>query len=37
MDLYVANGDPDALTEQIAKEMYAAARPANAGAERGRR
>jgi len=28
MDLYVANGDPDALTKQIAKEMYAVARPA---------
>jgi len=27
-DLYEANGDPDALTKQIAKEMYAIARPA---------
>jgi S-formylglutathione hydrolase FrmB len=27
MDLYEANGDPSALTEQIAKEMYAVARP----------
>jgi S-formylglutathione hydrolase FrmB len=37
MDLYEANGDPDALTEQIAKEMYAVARPAKAGTERGKR
>ena len=28
MDLYEANGDPNALTKQIAKEMYAIARPA---------
>lgn len=27
-NLYEANGDPDALTKQIAKEMYAVARPA---------
>ena len=27
MDLYEAAGDPDALTKQIAKEMYAVARP----------
>jgi S-formylglutathione hydrolase FrmB len=26
-DLYEANGDPDALTKEIAKEMYAVARP----------
>ena len=30
-NLYEANGDPDALTKQIAKEMYAVARPAGAG------
>jgi hypothetical protein len=30
MDLYEANGDPDALTKEIAKEMYAVARPAAA-------
>jgi hypothetical protein len=29
MDLYESNGDPDALTEQIAKEMYAIARSGN--------
>ena len=34
MDLYVANGDPDALTKQIAKEMYAVARPGAAAARR---
>jgi S-formylglutathione hydrolase FrmB len=28
MDLYEANGDADALTKEIAKEMYAVARPA---------
>jgi S-formylglutathione hydrolase FrmB len=32
-NLYEANGDPDALTEQIAKEMYAVARPQAASAE----
>jgi S-formylglutathione hydrolase FrmB len=39
-NLYEANGDPDALTKQIAKEMYAVARPDNgsaAAAERGAR
>ena len=38
-DLYEANGDPDALTKEIAKEMYAVARPsaAPAAAERGSR
>ncbi len=30
MNLYEANGDPDALTKEIAKEMYAVARPATA-------
>jgi len=34
MDLYVGNGDPDALTKQIAKEMYAVARPGAAAARR---
>jgi S-formylglutathione hydrolase FrmB len=38
MDLYVANGDPDALTKEIAREMYAVARPgAAAPPQRGRR
>ena len=37
MNLYEANGDPDALTKQIAKEMYAVARPQGAAAERGKR
>jgi S-formylglutathione hydrolase FrmB len=37
-DLYQANGDPDALTKQIAREMYAVARPGAASAsERGKR
>jgi S-formylglutathione hydrolase FrmB len=37
-DLYEAGGDPNALTEQIAREMYAVARPAAASAaERGKR
>ena len=38
-DLYEANGDPDALTKQIAKEMYAVARASTAAAapERGSR
>ncbi|HVU29937.1 MAG TPA: alpha/beta hydrolase-fold protein [Sphingomicrobium sp.] len=31
MDLYEANGDPDALTKEIAKEMYAVARPSSDG------
>jgi S-formylglutathione hydrolase FrmB len=31
-DLYEANGDPDALTKQIAREMYAVARPSRAAA-----
>jgi hypothetical protein len=30
MNLYEANGDPDALTKQIAAEMYAVARPGQA-------
>ena len=37
MNLYEANGDPDALTKQIAKEMYAVARPQGAAVERGKR
>ena len=37
MNLYEANGDPDALTKQIAKEMYAVARPQGTAVERGRR
>lgn len=36
MDLYEANGDPDALTKQIAKEMYAVARPRLASAWKGK-
>ena len=36
MDLYEANGDPNALTEEIAKEMYAVARPARPAAARKR-
>jgi hypothetical protein len=37
-NLYEAGGDPDALTKQIAREMYAVARPAGAApAERGKR
>jgi len=36
MDLYVANGDPDALTKQIAREMYAVARPGTASAHGGK-
>jgi hypothetical protein len=37
-NLYEANGDPDALTKQIASEMYAVARPGDAVAtERGKR
>ena len=32
-DLYEANGDPDALTKEIAKEMYAVARPGAALSE----
>jgi S-formylglutathione hydrolase FrmB len=31
-NLYEANGDPDALTKQIAREMYAVARPGAAAA-----
>ena len=37
MNLYEANGDPDALTKQIAAEMYAVARPGTAATERGTR
>ncbi len=37
MNLYEANGDPDALTKQIAKEMYVVARPNVQAAERGKR
>jgi len=37
-NLYEAGGDPNALTEQIAREMYAVARPGSASApERGKR
>jgi len=39
-NLYEANGDPDALTREIAKEMYAVARPGSSAAastERGAR
>jgi S-formylglutathione hydrolase FrmB len=35
MNLYEANGDPDALTKEIAREMYAVARPAVTAPERG--
>jgi S-formylglutathione hydrolase FrmB len=35
-NLYEANGDPDALTKEIAKEMYAVARPRAGGGERAR-
>jgi S-formylglutathione hydrolase FrmB len=35
-NLYEANGDPDALTKRIAKEMYAVARPGVSGGERAR-
>ncbi|HEX5238129.1 MAG TPA: alpha/beta hydrolase-fold protein [Sphingomicrobium sp.] len=35
-NLYEANGDPDALTKQIAKEMYAVARPGVSGGKRAR-
>ena len=31
MDLYESNGDPQALTVEIAKEMYAVARPNGVG------
>ncbi len=34
MNLYEANGDPDALTKEIAREMYAVARPAAASGKR---
>ena len=34
MDLYEANGDPNALTVQIATEMYAVARPGAANSKR---
>jgi S-formylglutathione hydrolase FrmB len=34
MDLYEANGDRDALTKEIAKEMYAVARPGAAATRR---
>ncbi len=37
MNLYEANGDPDALTKEIAREMYAVARPTAQAAERGKR